>query len=106
MTCKDPFIIIGTDDPKFKDNTVKILSRTYDGTVTEVNNYTHILIPNGFPGYGNGYLNMSDSQKAETLNNKTKLWTMANETFMLFLPEGLGVRLLWIFDNLHRKIYF
>ena len=94
MTCEDPFIIIGTDDPKFKDNTVKILSRTYDGTVTEVNNYTHILIPYGSPGYGNGYLNMSDSQNADTINPKAKLWTMANETFMLYLPEGLGVRLL------------
>ena len=93
MTCEDPFIIIGTDDPKFKDNTVKILSRTYDGTVTEVNNYTHILIPYGSPGYKNGYLNMSDNATADA-DNKAKLKTMVNETFMLYLPEGLGVRLL------------
>ena len=100
MTCKDPFIIIGTDDPEFADKTVKILSRTYDGTVTEVNNYTHILIPRGSPGYGNGYLNMSDSYNA-TADEKAKLrgpiqtpMTIVNETFMLFLPEGLGVRLL------------
>ena len=93
MTCEDPFIIIGTDDPEFNDKTVKILSRTYDGTVTEVNNYTHILIPNGSPGNGTGYLYMSDNLTA-TANETAKLRTMVNETFMLFLPEGLGVRLL------------
>jgi len=103
VTCEDPFIIIGTDDPKFKDNTVKILSRSYDGTVTEVNNYTHILIPYGSPGYKNGYLNMSDSQNADTINPKAKLWTMANETFMLYLPEGLGVGLpVRKYDNVFR----
>ena len=87
MVCPDPFIIVGTDRDDLNFSKTEILSRTYDGAVTEINNYTHILVIQTDPAKPR-FFTMSDSASAEPA-----LTTMANETFLLSLPPGLTVSL-------------
>ena len=101
VVCPDPFIIVGTDRDDLNFTKTEILSRTYDGAVTEVNNYTHILVIQPDPAKPR-FFTMSDSASAQPA-----LTTMVNETFLLSLPPGLTVSLFlyfWLRQELRKSL--
>ena len=89
MKCADPFIIVGTDDNITGVESTEILSRTFNGAVTEVNNYSHILVPEA-----PWYFPLSDNASTQPALN-----TMVNETFLLTLPPELKVKVSSVFKS-------